>query len=79
MTVRAFVVLLLVTVFAIWVGDRVAADVTAPGLERTFSVLLVAAAIVAPVAWVLGRIGWIRGRLELGRKRAAERRDGGRA
>lgn len=70
MTVRAFIVLLIVTVFAIWVGDSVAQDFAAPGLERTFSVLVVAAAIVAPVAWLLEKLGWIRGRLDLARRRA---------
>ncbi|MFM1989715.1 MAG: hypothetical protein RJA99_2672 [Pseudomonadota bacterium] len=60
MTARAFVVLLLVTVFAIWVGDSVAREYAAPGLERTFAVLVVAAFIVAPAAWLLEKLGWIR-------------------
>jgi uncharacterized membrane protein YfcA len=84
MTSRAFVVLMFVTVLGIWFGDRIADDFAAPGLERTFSVFVIAAAIVAPVAWGLERIGWIRGRLELGRKRDTDtaprgRDDGGAA
>lgn len=69
MTVRAFIVLLIVTVLAIALADRIARDFSAPGLERTFTVLVIAAACVAPVAWLLGRIGWISGRLELGARR----------
>ena len=57
MTVRAFIILLVVTVIAIWIGDRVASDFAAPGLERSASVLLIAAAIVLPVGWLLERIG----------------------
>jgi hypothetical protein len=82
---RVFIVLLLITVFAIWVGDTVAQDFAAPGLERTFAVLVVAAAIVAPCAWLFGKLGWIRrGNVEIGRKRAADdkpasQRDGGAA
>jgi hypothetical protein len=84
MTVRAFVVLLLVTVFAIWVGDSFAADFAAPGLERTFAVLVVAAFIVAPAAWLLEKLGWIRkGAVDLlGRRSptdAPKQRDGGAA
>jgi len=60
MTVRAFVVLLGVTVLAIWLGDRIAQDFAAPGLERTFTVLVIAAALVAPAAWLLGRIEFSR-------------------
>jgi hypothetical protein len=66
---RVFLFLLLVTVGAIWVGDVVARQYAAPGMERTFAVLLVAAAIVAPVAWLLERLGHIRkGKVELGRR-----------
>ena len=84
MTVRAFCVLLLVTVFAIWVGDTVAADFAAPGLERTFSVLVVAALIVAPAAWLLEKLGWIRkGAVDFAGRRsptdAPRSRDGGAA
>ena len=73
MTARAFIVLMFVTVLAIWIGDRVADDFAAPGLERTFSVFVIAAAIVGPVAWLLEKLGWIRGRVELGRRREARR------
>ena len=76
MTVRAFIVLLIVTVFAIWIGDMFAVDFAAPGIERTFGVLVIAAAIVAPVAWLLGKIGWIKGRFELGRKKEHGVRNG---
>ena len=76
MTVRAFIVLLVVTVIAIWVGDRYAVEFTAPGMERSFAVLVIAAAIVAPAAWLLGRIGWIKGRFELGRKKEHGARNG---
>jgi hypothetical protein len=81
MSSRVFVLLLLVTAGAIWIGDVVADDFAAPGMERTFAVLVVAAAIVAPVAWLLERFGYIRrGNVELGRKRAAnDPQDGGRA
>ena len=82
MTVRAFIILLVVTVIAIWIGDRIASDFAAPGLERSASVLLIAAAIVLPVGWLLERIGWISGRLEFGRRPAKaenEQRDGGAA
>lgn len=69
MTVRAFIVLLIVTVLAIFFADRIAQGFAAPGLERTFTVLVMAAAVVAPVAWLLGRIGWITGQLDLGNRR----------
>ena len=39
MTVRAFIVLLLVTVVAIWFGDSIAQEYAAPGLERTVGIL----------------------------------------
>jgi hypothetical protein len=77
MTVRAFVVLLVVTVLAIWLGDRIAQDFAAPGLERTFTVLVIAAAVVAPAAWLLGRIGWINsGRIEFSRNSQPPRNGG---
>jgi hypothetical protein len=77
MTVRAFIVLLAVTVVSIYFADRIARDFAAPGLERTFSVLVIAACGVAPVAWLLGRVGWINsGRLELGRSRQQPRNGG---
>lgn len=78
MTVRAFILLMIVTVVAIAVGDHFAEGFTAPGMARTFAVFVIAGAIVAPVAWVLGRIGWIKGRFELGRKNRPQR-DGGEA
>ena len=79
MSPRVFLFLLVVTVAAIWV---VAASYAAPGLERTLSVLVVAAAIVGPAAWLLGRLGYIRkGNVELGRRREPSpgRSDGGAA
>jgi hypothetical protein len=78
MTVRAFIALLLITVVAVGIGDHFATRFAAPGLERTFSVLVITAAIVAPCAWLLEKIGWIRGRLELGRRRE-QPHDGGQA
>jgi len=69
MTVRAFIALLLITVVAVGIGDHIATRFSAPGLERTFAVLVITAAIVAPFAWLLEKVGWIRGRLELGRRR----------
>ena len=68
MTVRAFIVLMLWTVVAVAVGDHFARDFAAPGLERTFAVLVITALLVAPVAWLLERMGWIRGRFEWGRR-----------
>jgi uncharacterized membrane protein YfcA len=69
---RVFLALLVVTVFAIWVGDIVAQEYAAPGMERTFAVLVIAVAIVAPVAWILERLGYIRKeKVELGRRREA--------
>ncbi len=84
MSPRVFLFLLLVTAGAIWIGDLVAQQYAAPGMERTFGVLLVATAIVGPVAWLLERLGYIRkGKVELGRRRDASRsndqRDGGAA
>ena len=76
MTVRAFIVLLIVTIVAISIGDHVARDFTNPGLERSFAVLVIAAIIVAPVAWLLGRIGWIQGRFEVDRPRQPPRNGG---
>jgi hypothetical protein len=81
MTVRGFIVLLLVTVFAIALGDSFARTFAAPGLERTAAVLVVAAAIVAPAAWLLEKLGWIRpGAVDLAGRRSAtdapRRRDG---
>jgi hypothetical protein len=77
MTVRAFIVLLCVTVLGIWLGDRIAQDFAAPGLERTFTVLVIAAVLVAPVAWLLGRIGWINaGRIEFSRNSQPPRTGG---
>jgi hypothetical protein len=75
-TVRAFIVLLIATVIAIWIGDGYAVAFTSPGIERSFAVLVIAAAIVAPVAWLLSRIGWIKGRFELGRKKEHGARNG---
>ncbi len=81
MTVRAFIILLGVTVLAIWLGDRIAQDFSAPGLERTFTVLVIAAAVVAPAAWLLGRLGWINsGRIEFSRNSNSQPpRNGGQA
>jgi hypothetical protein len=78
---RVFLFLLLVTVGAIWVGDTLAEGFSPPGLQRTFAVLVIAAAIVAPVAWLLERLGFIRKeKVELGRRKpATEPRDGGAA
>jgi hypothetical protein len=73
MTVRAFIILLGVTVVAIAIGDHFAERYTAPGLERSFGVLVIAAAIVAPVAWLLGKIGWISGRYEPGSRKSDDR------
>ena len=73
MTVRAFIVLLVVTVIAIAIGDHFAERYTAPGLERSFGVLMIAAAIVAPIAWLLGKIGWISGRYEPGSRKSDDR------
>lgn len=77
MTLRAFLVLFVVTVIAIAIGDHFAQGFSAPGFQRTFSVLVIAALIVGPVAWLLGRLGWIQGRLELGRKRDSQSNGGG--
>jgi uncharacterized membrane protein YfcA len=68
MTVRAFIVLLVITIIGIALGDRIAKDFAAPGLERTFTVLVIATLIVAPCAWILGRMGWINsGRIDFSR------------
>jgi len=75
-TVRAFIVLLIVTIVAIGIGDHFAHDFTNPGIERSFAVLVIAAIIVAPVAWLLGRIGWISGRFEIDRHRQPPRNGG---
>ena len=77
MTVRAFIILLAITVAAIWGADRFARDFAAPGIERTFAVLALAAIVVAPAAWLLGRLGWINpGRIEFGSKRQPPRTGG---
>jgi hypothetical protein len=81
----AFFVLLLVTVAAIWFGDSFAEGFAAPGMERTFAVLVIAAVAIVPVVWLLDRLGMIRkGNVELRRKPAApqtpaSQRDGGAA
>ena len=68
----AFFVLLAVTVVAIWFGDSFADDFAAPGMERTFAVLVIAAVAIVPAVWLLDRLGLIRkGNVELGRKPAA--------
>jgi hypothetical protein len=68
----AFFVLLAVTVAAIWFGDSFAAEFAAPGMERTFAVLVIAAVAIVPAVWVLDRMGLIRkGNVELRRKPAA--------
>jgi len=68
----AFFVLLAVTVAAIWFGDSIAAEFAAPGMERTFAVLVIAAVAIVPAVWVLDRMGLIRkGNVELRRKPAA--------
>jgi|APFre7841882724_1041349.scaffolds.fasta_scaffold58967_2 uncharacterized membrane protein YecN with MAPEG domain len=66
MTVRGFIFLLAVVMVAIAVGDQLAQRWSAPGFERTFTVFVVAALIVAPAAWVAERLGWIRGRFTIG-------------
>ncbi len=68
----AFFVLLAVTVVAIWFADSFAEGFAAPGMERTFAVLVLAAVALAPAVWVLDRLGLIRkGNAELRRKPAA--------
>ena len=68
----AFFVLLAVTVAAIWFGDSFAGEFAAPGMERTFAVLVIAAVAIVPAVWVLDRMGLIRkGNVELRRKPAA--------
>lgn len=68
----AFFVLLAVTVVAIWFGDSFAEGFAAPGMERTFVVLVIAAAAIAPAVWVLDRLALIRkGNVELRRTPAA--------
>ncbi len=84
MSPRVFLALLVITAFAIWIGDLVAQEYAAPGMERTFAVLVIAVAIVGPVAWAFERLGWIRKeKVELGRRRDGAgqkgQRDGGAA
>ena len=57
MSPRVFLALLVITAFAIWIGDVVAQEYAAPGMERTFAVLVIAVAIVGPVAWAFERLG----------------------
>ena len=71
MSPRVFIFLMVVTFVGIWIGDVVAERFAAPGMERTFSVMVIAALVVAPTAWLLERLGYIRKEnVELGRKRS---------
>ena len=59
MTRNGFILLMLVTVGAIFVGDVVATRYTDEGIGRTLLVAAIAAAIVYPAALVAVRFGLI--------------------
>jgi hypothetical protein len=85
MTVSGFILLLVAAIVGITVGAHFAEGFTPPGLQRTFAVGVIAAAIVFPAAKFGEWCGWIRGRLDLtgdgargadGEPRRAARPDG---
>ena len=60
MTRNGFILLMLVTVGAIFVGDVIATRYTEEGIGRTLLVAAIAAAIVYPAALMAVRFGLIR-------------------
>jgi hypothetical protein len=64
MTRNAFIVLMLATVGAIFLGATIAERYTDEGLGRTLMVGAIAAAVVIPLSLLLEKIGWIKGRFE---------------
>jgi hypothetical protein len=66
MTVAGFILLLVAAIVGITLGAHVAEGFAAPGLERTFAVALITAAVLFPAAKLAGWLGWIRGGLNMG-------------
>jgi hypothetical protein len=74
MTVPGFIFLLIAAVAGITVGAHFAESWAAPGLERTFAVALITAAIMFPAAKLAEWFGWIRGGLNMGGAGEGDRR-----
>jgi len=66
MTVPGFLLLLAAAVLGLTVGAHFAEGFAPPGLQRTFAVGLVTAAVLFPAARLGGWLGWIRGGLNMG-------------
>lgn len=64
MTRNGFILLMLTTVAAIFIGSVIAERYTDEGLGRTLMVGAIAAAIVYPISKLAERIGWIKGTFE---------------
>lgn len=75
MSVTGFIFMLGVTILGITVGAYFAEAWTAPGLQRTLTVGLVAAAFVFPAAKLAAWFGWIRGGFAIGGSQEAKPAD----
>ena len=78
MTRNGFILLMLVTVGAIFVGNEVAERYTDEGFGRTLMVGAITAVILFPAAWLAEKFGLIKGKFDpskLGAPRDGEGRD----
>ncbi|ODT35555.1 MAG: hypothetical protein ABS55_08695 [Lautropia sp. SCN 70-15] len=78
MTRNGFILLMLTTVVAIFIGATVAERYTDEGFGRTLMVGAIAAAIVFPVSWLAEKFGLVKGKFDpskLGAPQDGEGRD----
>lgn len=68
MTSRTFIFLLIVTVVAVTIGEKIASTYVPRGIERTIAVAVITALIVFPVARLAEKRGWIKGAFNFGRR-----------
>jgi hypothetical protein len=71
MTRNGFILLMLATVAAIFIGAEIAEHYTDEGFGRTLMVGAIAAAIVYPISKLAEKIGWIKGNFEPYKRPAA--------
>ena len=64
MTRNGFIVLMLATVVAIFIGAAIAERYTDEGFGRTLMVGGIAAAIVFPISWLAEKFGLIKGKFD---------------
>jgi hypothetical protein len=77
MTVAGFILLLVAAIVGLTVGAHFAESFAPAGIERTFAVAIITAAVLFPAARLAGWLGWIRGGLNTGADDAENGPDSG--